>query len=67
MVDSAKLWARHNEVVVFVEFNMSIWLFNIFFNELVHPCSFIWIAISFNLYSILAPSINKRSPEKICI
>jgi hypothetical protein len=67
MINSNKLWSRHDEVIVLVEFIMKSWLLNVFFNELVHPSSLIRVAISLNFDSILAPGVNERSPEKISV
>jgi hypothetical protein len=67
MINSNKLWGRHDEMIVLVKLIMKLWLFNIFVNELVHPRSLIRVAESLNFDSILAPGVNKRSPEKISI
>jgi hypothetical protein len=67
MIDSNKLWSRHDEVIVLVKLIMKLWLFNVFVNEFVHPSSLIRVTISLNFDSILAPGVNKRSPEKISI
>jgi len=67
MVNSAKLWARHNKVIVLVKLGVKGWLLDIFLNEFIHPGGLVWVAISFDLNSILAPGINKWSPEQISV
>jgi hypothetical protein len=67
MINSNKLWSRHDEVIVLVELIVKTWLLNVLFSELGHPSSLIRVAISLNFDSILAPGVDERSPEKISV
>jgi hypothetical protein len=67
MVNSAKLWARHNEVIALVKLGVSVWGFNIFLGEFFHPSGLIRVAVSLDFNSILAPGINEWSPEEISV
>lgn len=53
MVYSAKLWARHNKVIALVKLDVGVWVRDKLIDTFGHPLSLIWVAVCFELNSIL--------------